>query len=60
MRQSGVPQLRVTDLVRDADLSGDAADDVRDLLRHPDTLDNHAVYQRIEAYITNIDVGAVA
>jgi ATP-dependent DNA helicase RecG len=60
IRQSGVPQLRVTDLVRDADLSGDAADDVRDLLRHPDTLDNHAVYQRIEAYITNIDVGAVA
>lgn len=60
LRQSGVPQLQVTDLVRDADLSRDASDDARELLRHPEALDNRTVCQRIEAYINSVDVGAVA
>jgi ATP-dependent DNA helicase RecG len=60
LRQSGVPQLRVTDLVKDVDLSGYAAEDAREVLMHPKHMDNCSVYQRIEAYINSVDVGAVA
>ena len=60
LRQSGVPQLRVTDLVKDVDLSGYAAEDAREVLLHPKHMDNCSVYQRIEAYINSVDVGAVA
>jgi ATP-dependent DNA helicase RecG len=60
LRQSGVPQLRVTDLAKDADLSAAAAEDARDVLKDPNHMDNCSVYQRIEAYINSVDVGAVA
>jgi hypothetical protein len=55
-----VPQLRVTDLAKDADLSAAAAEDARDVLKDPNHMDNCSVYQRIEAYINSVDVGAVA
>ena len=60
LRQSGVPQLRVTDLAKDADLSAAAAEDAREVLKDPNHMDNCSVYQRIEAYINSVDVGAVA
>jgi ATP-dependent DNA helicase RecG len=60
IRQSGVPQLRVTDLSRDEDLSQAAAEDVRDLLTKTGHPEYDAVQQRIEAYVNHIDLGAVA
>lgn len=59
-RQSGVPQLRVTNLVTDAELSREASEDVRELLQNPEAMDHLAVIRRIEAYIESVDVGAVA
>jgi ATP-dependent DNA helicase RecG len=60
LRQSGVPQLRVTNLGTDADLSREAAEDIRDVLRNPDTSENCNVIRRVEEYIDSVDVGAVA
>ena len=60
LRQSGVPQLRVTNLITDADLSREASEDIRDVLRNPDYSENRSVIRRIEEYIDSVDVGAVA
>ena len=60
LRQSGVPQLRVTNLGTDAELSREASEDVRDVLRNPDLAENRNVIRRIEEYIDSVDVGAVA
>jgi ATP-dependent DNA helicase RecG len=60
LRQSGVPQLRVTDLGTDAELSQEASEDVRDVLRNPDMAEYRNVIRRIEEYIDSVDVGAVA
>ena len=60
LRQSGVPQLRVTNLATDADLSREASEDIRDVLRNPDKSEYRSVIRRIEEYIESVDVGAVA
>lgn len=60
LRQSGVPQLRVTNLGTDAELSREASEDVRDVLRNPDLAEYRNVIRRIEEYIDSVDVGAVA
>ena len=60
LRQSGVPQLRVTNLGTDAELSREASEDVRDVLRNPDLPEYRNVIRRIEEYIDSVDVGAVA
>lgn len=60
LRQSGVPQLRVTNLGTDADLSREASEDIRDVLRNPDVAEYRNVIRRIEEYIESVDVGAVA
>jgi ATP-dependent DNA helicase RecG len=60
LRQSGVPQLRVTNLGTDGELSREASEDVRDVLRNPDLAEYRNVIRRIEEYIDSVDVGAVA
>ncbi|MFM7187643.1 MAG: ATP-dependent DNA helicase RecG [Armatimonadota bacterium] len=60
IRQSGVPQLRVTNLATDADLSQEAADDIRDVLCNPDLAEYRPVVRQIEEYIDSVDLGAVA
>lgn len=60
LRQSGVPQLCVTNLDTDADLSREASEDVRNILRNPDLAEHRPVVRQIEAYFDGVDVGAVA
>lgn len=60
IKQSGLPQLRVTNLVTDAGLSSAASDDIRDVLQNSDRVDYRNLLQRIEEYTECVDMGAVA
>ena len=60
IKQSGLPQLRVTNLVTDAGLSSAASDDIRDVLQNSDRVEDRNLLQRIEEYTEYVDMGAVA